>query len=75
MHEVVKIVYQDSFLENILSRIPMTEEVNNKLFIFHETDTVKKKLFGPVNIKRMHIQLVDEYGEAIDLNGSDFSFN
>jgi len=77
MHELVKIVYQDSFLEkNILSRIPMTEEVNNKLFIFHETDTVKRRnYFGPVNIKRMHIQLIDEYGESIDLNGSDFSFN
>ena len=59
--------------KNILSRIP---NVNNKLLIFHETDTVRKRnYFGPVNIKRLHIQLIDEYGELVDLNDQDFSFN
>jgi len=77
MHEVVKIVYEDSFLQkNILSRIPVNPNVNNQLLIFHETDTVRKRnYFGPVNIKRMHIQLIDEYGELVDLNEQDFSFN
>lgn len=77
MHEVVKIVYEDSFLQkNILSRIPVNPNVNNQLLIFHETDTVRKRnYFGPVNIKRLHIQLIDEYGELVDLNEQDFSFN
>lgn len=77
LHEVVKIVYDNSFLEkNILARIPMSVNLNEKLFIFHETDTFRKRnYFGPVTIKRMHIQLIDEYGQKIDLNGGDFSFN
>ena len=77
LHEVVKIVYQDSFLEkNILARIPLDTDINNKFLSFHETDTVRKRnYFGPVNIKRMHIQLIDEYGQLVDLNNQDFSFN
>ena len=77
LHEVVKIVYDNSFLEkNILARIPMSVNLNEKLFIFHETETFRKRnYFGPVTIKRMHIQLIDEYGQKIDLNGGDFSFN
>ena len=77
MHEVVKIVYHDSFLQkNILARIPLDSDVNSKFLSFHETDTVRKRnYFGPVNIKRMHIQLIDEYGEIIDLNNQDYSFN
>jgi hypothetical protein len=77
MHEVVKIVYQDSFLQkNILARIPMSVSSNNKLFIYHDMNNVQRRnYFGPVNIKRMRIQLIDEYGELVDLNDSDFSFN
>ena len=77
MHEVVKVVYQDSFLQkNILARIPLDGDINNKFLAFHETDTVRKRnYFGPVTIKRLHIQLIDEYGELLDLNEQDFSFN
>ena len=77
MHEVVKVVYNDSFLQkNILARIPLNGDVNNKFLTFHETDTVRKRnYFGPVNIKRLHIQLIDEYGQKVDLNQQDFSFN
>tara|TARA_B100001063_G_scaffold225371_1_gene234130 strand:+ start:190 stop:1518 length:1329 start_codon:yes stop_codon:yes gene_type:complete len=77
MHEVVKVVYQDSFLQkNILARIPLDGDINNKFLAFHETDTVRKRnYFGPVTIKRLHIQLIDEYGELLNLNNQDFSFN
>jgi len=30
--------------------------------------------FGPVNISKLDIQLLDEYGRLIDLNNNDFSF-
>ena len=29
--------------------------------------------YGPVNLKKLHIQLLDEYGEIIDLNNMDWS--
>lgn len=76
IHDSVKIVYHDSFLQkNILARIPMTS-TNNKLIIYHDVGKIQKREYlGQVNIKRIHIQLIDEYGELVDLNESDYSFN
>ena len=34
----------------------------------------KREYFGPVNLQKLHIQLVDEYGRVIDLNNMDLSF-
>jgi hypothetical protein len=33
----------------------------------------KKTYFGPVNIKRMHVQLLDDKGNVLNLNGTDWS--
>ena len=40
------------------------------------TDKITKKrhYFGPVNIDKLHIKLMDEYGQPIDLLGMDYSF-
>tara|TARA_A100001015_G_scaffold279576_1_gene340895 strand:- start:6016 stop:6774 length:759 start_codon:yes stop_codon:yes gene_type:complete len=35
----------------------------------------KREYFGPVNIERLHIQLIDKYGQFIDLNGCDYSMS
>jgi hypothetical protein len=29
---------------------------------------------GKVDVQKMNVQLVNEYGETVDLNGNDFSF-
>jgi hypothetical protein len=34
----------------------------------------KREYFGPVSVQKMHVQLLDEYGRILDMNGSDFSF-
>tara|TARA_E500000178_G_scaffold353831_1_gene420831 strand:+ start:7 stop:1281 length:1275 start_codon:yes stop_codon:yes gene_type:complete len=34
---------------------------------------ISRYYYGPVNIKKLHIQLIDEYGEVIDLNNMDWS--
>jgi hypothetical protein len=34
----------------------------------------RRDYFGPVNLQRLHIELVDEYGRIIDLNYMDMSF-
>jgi hypothetical protein len=31
--------------------------------------------FGPVNISRLSIQLINDRGDIVDLNGADWSFS
>jgi hypothetical protein len=31
--------------------------------------------FGPVNIRRMNITLLNDHGEVVDLNGANWSFS
>jgi hypothetical protein len=33
-----------------------------------------RKYFGPVDIQRLKIQIVDEYGKILNMNNSNFSF-
>lgn len=61
--------------ENILAKIPM---VNGKLsFIISENNnplTKVRKYNGPINLKKIHVKVLDKYGNIIDLNNMDFSF-
>ena len=60
---------------NIIARIALTSNVfsilqqNNSAII-----TTPREYFGPVDLKNLNIQLLDEYGRVIDLNNMDFSF-
>jgi hypothetical protein len=36
--------------------------------------TEPRKYFGPVDIQRLRIQLLDDHGRVVDLNGADYSF-
>lgn len=71
------IFFEDSTMdENVLAKIPM---VNGKLnLVVDENDgnsLIKTRRFnGPVNMKKVHIRLLDKFGEIIDLNKMDFSF-
>jgi len=68
--------FQESILnKNILARISLTQGAftilqQNNLNIV----TTPREYFGPVNIHTMNVQLLDEYGRNIDLNGMDYSF-
>ena len=68
--------FNESMLnKNILARISLTQGVftvlqQNNLNIV----TTPRDYFGPVNIHTIGIQLLDEYGRVIDLNGMDYSF-
>jgi hypothetical protein len=33
-----------------------------------------RKYNGPINLKKIHVKLLDKFGELIDLNQMDFSF-
>lgn len=62
--------------KNILGRIS-TQNVE-KFTIFTQNNleivTNPRNYFGPVDIQKLNIQLLDEYGRIINLNNMDFSF-
>jgi len=61
--------------ENILAKIPM---INGKLSLIIDDNnnplTKTRKYYGPVNIRKFNIKILDKFGNLIDLNNMDFSF-
>ena len=61
--------------KNILARISLQGSVfsiqnqNNLMLI-----TTPRQYFGPVDIQKLQIQLLDEYGRILNLNNMDYSF-
>ena len=62
--------------KNILARISLQPVVSFETFSQTNLNIVStpREYFGPVNIKNLNIQLLDEYGRIMDLNFMDFSF-
>ncbi len=62
--------------KNILAMIPLTSDSFSICFN-SGNDLLEKKrtYFGPVNIRRIKIELRDKYGELLDLNHMDYSFS
>jgi len=60
--------------KNILARISIKGTVFSILSddSKHITSTIRE-YFGPVNIEKMRIQLLDEYGRILEMNNMDFS--
>ena len=60
---------------NILARISMNPNtlgsvIQNNLALI----TFARQYFGPVNINKVNIQLLDEYGRILDMHSMDYSF-
>ena len=69
-------VFNNSLLSpNILARIAIQ---GSYFSIIMQSDfnvvSQPRKYFGPVDIHKLKIQLIDEYGRIVDMNNSDFSF-
>jgi len=64
-------ILKDNILARIQLRVP-TYSINYNT----SSDLIsrKREYFGPVTIERLHIQLLNEYGQVIDLNNMDYSF-
>ena len=61
--------------KNILARISLTDGAFNNITQNNlSLITNPRVYFGPVDIQKMNIQLLDEYGRIIDLNHMDYSF-
>ena len=62
---------------DILAIIPV--DVNdmtfgNSILSYENTDSIYRTYFGQVDIERMHIKLINQYGDILNLNGSNWSF-
>jgi hypothetical protein len=68
--------FKDSILnKNILARITIQGSVFNILTQNNfSLITSPRQYFGPVDVQKLHIQLLNEYGKVINLNSMDFSF-
>jgi len=68
--------FNESLLnKNILARIAVQSSRGNAI-TFSNIGIVStaREYYGQVNIEKLHIQLLDEYGRNINLNNMDFSF-
>jgi hypothetical protein len=64
--------------KNILARIVVSEKGNT--FVTNSqnnflTTNFSRQYFGPVNIQKLNVQLLDEYGRTLNLNNMDYSFS
>jgi len=60
---------------NILARIPL-KGASFSIMYQNDFTTVSepRRYFGPVDIQKLKIQLLDEYGKPVQMNNSDYSF-
>lgn len=56
---------------NLIARIGNINSEKNTPHV----DSPPRKYFGPVDIQKLKIQLVDEFGRTLDLNGNEISFS
>jgi len=63
---------------NILSRITFPNQTSKIFNIINHNNmnliTYPRQYFGPIDIHKLSIQLLDEYGRILNLNNMDFSF-
>jgi hypothetical protein len=61
--------------KNILARVAVQSSVSSAVtFSNIGLVTTPRQYYGPVNIEKMQIQMLDEYGRIINLNNMDYSF-
>jgi len=69
-------MFNDSYIDkNILAKIPYSNTTFQVLFDgANDVLSPKRQYFGPIDIKKMGLQLLNKYGQIINLNCMDFSF-
>ena len=48
---------------------------NLPINLFYDEYDMKRTYFGPVNIDKLHIELLDDMGRHVDINNNDYSFS
>jgi hypothetical protein len=61
--------------KNILARVSLIGNVFSSITKDNfSLITTPRQYFGPVDVQKLQIQLLDEYGRILDLNNMDYSF-
>ena len=55
--------------KNIFAKLKNNQEDNNTDYF------IKKDYFGPVTLERFTFELLDKYGNPLDISGADYSFS
>ena len=59
---------------NVIARIPMTAPALNTNYTSPSDLIFKQRdYFGPVKIEKLHLRLVDRFGETLDIQNNDYS--
>jgi hypothetical protein len=71
--------FHDTFLnKNILARLSVRNRTSDSFYIENwegmNALSYPRQYFGPINLYKLGIQLLNEYGLPLDLNNMDFSF-
>jgi len=69
-------LFNDSFIDkNILAKIPYSN-ANFQVLFEGKEDVIspRRQYFGPVDIRKLGLQLLDKFGQIIHLNNMDYSF-
>ena len=74
---VAKLYSQGPFIQDIFALLPLNTSnlTPGSIYIDNGSGLAKQSriYFGPVNISRMTIKLINDRGDVVDLNGSDWS--
>jgi photosystem II stability/assembly factor-like uncharacterized protein len=67
------------FAKNVFALLPMKTSglANNEIYVDYggTLQNQERTYFGPVNIHRMSVKLINDKGEVVDLNGANWSFS
>lgn len=67
-------IYEKSYLsKDILAKIPLSTSSFTILFEEQNNTARKREYLSPVDIQRLEFEIVDEYGDIVNLNNMDFS--
>jgi hypothetical protein len=67
-------IFQKSYLaKDILAKIPLSASSFTILFEEQNNTARKREYLSPVDINRLEFEIIDEYGDLINLNNMDFS--
>jgi hypothetical protein len=74
------VFFQDSTMRNdVLAKIHLVDGKftleNNIINDDGENHNKTRKFYGPVDIQKIHVRLIDQYGRLVDLNNMDFTFS
>ena len=65
---LARISTQSAASNNFSAGLSLTNDT-----VTNDSSIKKRFYFGPVDIQRLELQILDEYGRVIDLNNMDYS--